>query len=183
MSVQDYGLSKRRRDIVARLFAQLTGAQVVWANEPEPQVDPMSKTLITLRVRGIETKDYWEKLTSNPLSTANTNTQLGNQSVAAVEVKIESFDPYQYADQVYQSLVTRLYRDRFRAILHTANIAVGDHGDLQEVPTTYDNRVISAAVGTIRLAFADSDPLTDTLDTWIELINGSATPSIPGTFT
>jgi hypothetical protein len=182
VSVQDYGLSKRRRVIIATLFSQLTGTAVVWANEPDPQFDPMSKAMITLRIRNIETKDCWEKLTSNSSTLTNTSTQLGNQSVADIEVKIESFDPYQYADQIYQSLVTRLYRDRFRAILHQANCAVGDHGNLQEVPTTYDNRVISAAVGSIRLAFADSDPLTDQLDSWIEFINGSATPSIPGTF-
>jgi hypothetical protein len=179
MSAQDYGLSKRRRDIITRLFAQLTGCQVVWNNEPDVQIDPMSKTLITLKIRGIETKDCWEKLTSD--SATSTNTQLGNQSVADIEVKIESFDPYVYADQVYQSLVTRLYRDRFRAILHEANCAVGDHGNLQELPTTYDNRVISAAVGSLRLAFADSDPLTDTLDTWIEVVDTDNI--IPGTFT
>lgn len=179
MSVQDYGLSKRRRVIISGLFSQLTGTQVVWANEPDPQIDPMSKALITLRIRSIQTKDYWELITVD--NAVNTSTQLGNQAVADIEVKIESFDPYVYADQIYQSLTTRLYRDRFRAILYQANCAIGNNGDLQELPTTYDNRVISAAVGSIRLAFADTDPLTDTLDTWIQSVDTGNI--IPGTFT
>ena len=178
MSVQDYGLSHRRRKVIQNLFSQLTGVTCTWDNEPDPQFDPISKALITLKLKGIETKDCWEKLTSD--SSTSTDTQLGNQSVANIEVKIESFDPYVFADQIYQSLVTRLYRDRFRAILHNANVAVGDHGNLQELPTTYDNRVISAAVGSIRLAFADSDPLTDTLDTWIEVVDTNNI--IPGSF-
>lgn len=169
MTVQDFGLSKRRRDILVNLIEQITGVQVCWANEPLPQISGDSKVLITLRIRGIQSKDSWEKITVD--TPTNTQTRLGGQSVATVEVKIESFDPEYYADQVFQGLTTRIYRDRFRAILHTANLAVGDNSDWQDLPTIYDNRVISAGAGSLRLAFADLDPFTDELDTWIETVN------------
>lgn len=178
MTVQDFGLSKRRRDILTNLVGQLTGLQVCWANEPLQQVAGDLKVLITLRLRTINSVDCWEKITTD--TATNTQTRLGNQSVATVELKVESFDPEYYADQVFQSLTTRIYRDRFRAILHTANMAIGDNSDWQDLPTSYDNRVISAGVGSIRVAFADLDPLTDELDTWIETVNGDNT--VPGTF-
>jgi hypothetical protein len=185
VTVQDFGLSKRRRDVLARLLEQLSGVPVVWANEPLIQIPGDIKALITLKIRTIQTKDSWEKITTS--TTVSTQTRLGNQSVATVEVKIESFDPEIYADQIFQSLTTRMYRDRFRAILHTGNMAIGDNSDWQDLPTVYDNRVISCGAGSIRLAFADLDPLTDTLDTWIETVNaGQPSPGdtniIPGDF-
>jgi hypothetical protein len=169
VAVQEFGLSKRRRDILARLLEQLSGVPVVWANEPLIQIPGDVKALITLKIRTIQTKDSWEKITVD--TPTATKTRLGNQSVATIELKIESFDPEYYADQIFQGLTTRMYRDRFRAILHTGNMAIGDNSDWQDLPTVYDNRVVSAGAGSIRLAFADVDPLTDTLDTWIQTIN------------
>ena len=178
MSVQDFGLSKRRRDILAGLLEQISGVQTVWANEPLPQVSGDPRALITLSVRNIGTLDTWESFTVD--TGTNTQTRLGGQNVASVQLLIESFDVEIYAHQIYSSLTTRIYRERFRDILHSANMAIGDDSSWQELPTSYDNRVISAGAGAIRLAFADMDPVTDTLDTWIEKINGSSTaPVVP----
>lgn len=176
-----FGLDKDRRKIFADLLSQLSGHPVVWKNEPMPQFG-VTKQMITLRLRGVRTLgDGWEVITDN--NNENTDTRIGAQRVADIECLVESFDPYIQAQETYLKMTNRLYRDRFREILHEANIAAINNSDAVDLPTTYDNRVITAAQGTIQLAMCDLDPETDQWDTWIETVDGSSTAIIPGSFT
>lgn len=171
MPLQGFGLNKRRRDVLANLATQLTGVPCRWDADPDFQEDPLAKAKITFRVRNTHSTSEWDKITVD--SGTATTTQLGAQRTAIIEVKVESFDVETTAPEIYYMLTTRIYRDRFRAILHDANMAANTNADALDLPTHYDVRVISACVGSLEIGYAEMDPFTDQLDTHIDTVNGN----------
>lgn len=169
MPIQGFGLNKRRRDIFANLVTQLTGVPCRWDADPDFQEDPLAKAKITFRVQRTKSMSEWDKITND--SGTATTTQLGAQRVAVLECKIESFDVEITAPEIFYLLTTRIYRDRFRAVLHDANMAVGTNSDAMDLPTHYDVRVVSACIGTIELAYAELDQYTDQFDTHIDTVS------------
>lgn len=173
---QGFGLNKQRRTALADLMTQLVGVPVYWNTDPRPQVDPISRAIIQLRLRSTNSTDEWDLITSDQSSTATRNpgrtiTQIGAQRTHAIEVIVESYNPDVQAHEIYYTLTTRIYRDRFRAILHASNLAVATNGDAVDMPTTYDQHLVSACAGSLEINSTDLDLVSDDLDTYIETVN------------
>ena len=158
------------------LIRQLTGVPSYWATEPRPQVDPVSRAIIQLRVRSTQSTDEWELITTDQSSTATRDpgrkiTQAAAQRTHVIEVIVESFDPNVQAHEIYYLLTTRIYRDRFRAIMHSANMAVATNADAIDMPTTYDMHLFSVCAGSLEINAVDLDLMSDDWDTNIESVN------------
>src|SRR6185503_19569555 len=98
MAAQGFGINKARRTIFVELIRQLCGGPAYWSTEPRPQVDPVSRAIIQLRVRGTHSTDEWELITTDQSSTATRDpgrkiTQAAAQRTHVIEVIVESFDP------------------------------------------------------------------------------------------
>lgn len=176
MSAQGFGITKLRRSILAQLIQQLSGVPVCWATEPRPMVDPISRALITLRLRSTNSTEEWDLITEDMSSTSTrspgrTVTRMGAQRTHTIEVIVESFDPDVYAHEIYYTFTTRMYRDRFRAILHTAGLAIATNADAIDLPTVYDKHLFSTCAGSLELNSVDVDLVSDDLDTSIESVN------------
>ncbi len=176
MSANGFGINKARRTIFVDLIRQLVGVPAYWSTEPRPQVDPVSRAIIQLRVRGTHSTDEFELITTDQSTTATRNpgrtiTQVAAQRTHTIEVIVESYDPDVQAHEIYYTLSTRIYRDRFRAIMHKANMAVSTNGDAIDMPTTYDMHLFSVCAGSLALNVVDKDLVSDDLDTTIESVN------------
>ena len=176
MAAQGFGINKARRTIFVDLIRQLTGVPAYWSTEPRPQVDPVSRAIIQLRVRGTRSTDEWELITTDQSSTATrspgrTITQAAAQRTHTIEVIVESYDPDVQAHEIYYLLTTRIYRDRFRAIMHSANMSTATNADAIDMPTTYDMHLFSACAGSLDLIVVDLDLVSDDWDTVIETVN------------
>jgi hypothetical protein len=88
-----------------------------------------------------------------------------------VEVIVESFNPDVQAHEIYYMLTTRIYRDRFRAILRQANMAPATNSDAIDMPTTYDMHLFSVCAGSFEVNTVDLDMVSDDYDTTIDSVN------------
>jgi len=178
MPAQGFGLNKVRRTILTDLIRQLVAVPAYWSTEPRPQIDPVSRAIIQLRVRSTNSTAEWEPITqdqepTDPRSPGRTITQMGAHRTHTVEVIVESFNPDVQAHEIYYALTTRIYRDRFREILDVANMCVATNSDAIDMPTTYDMHLVSACAGTLLINAVDLDLVSDDLDTYIEVVNGT----------
>jgi hypothetical protein len=176
MSAAGFGINKARRTILGNLISQLMSIPVCWDSEPRPQIDPISRALITLRIRSTKSTSEWDLITTDQSSTATrdpgrTITQIAAQRTHTIEVVVESWDPDVMAHELYYKLTTRIYRDRFRAIMHTANIAVATNSDAIDLPKTYDQHSFSSCAGSLEVNSTDLDLVSDDLDTYIDSVN------------
>lgn len=176
MPAQGFGLNKVRRTILTDLIRQLVAVPCYWSTEPRPMVDPVSRAIIQLRVRSTNSTAEWELITTDqadndPRSPGRTITQMGAHRTHTVELIVESFNPDVQAHEIYYALTTRIYRDRFRAILDTANMCVATNSDAIDMPTTYDAHLFSVCAGTLQINAVDLDLVSDDLDTTIESVN------------
>lgn len=158
-------------DVINSLIADLTEVPDVTMNPgPIGAVSYDTDHQITWDVKAMQSigeDNFIRKF--DQLLDKNVVTQVGHRKFV-LSVKVESFDPAWDAFEALERLRTRIIRPSSRARLLEKGMTVSSAEATSPLPTTYDQRMISAASLDIHmlLRFADVDATDD--GNWIETV-------------
>lgn len=161
----------------------VAGLNCWWAKDPDSMVAPQEGAKVTLDLRSIKSLGIDDQIqtfnnTGNPLTST---ISVGNQGMRDVvlSVKCEMYDLSAEAMEVLDTLRTRFMAPDASASLNAINIAWQGCEDAHDLPTTYDNRVVSVAQMDVRLSALNSYVWTSSPGTgWVDTV----VPPV-GTFT
>jgi hypothetical protein len=143
------------KEALRQLFAAFTPYQstsVVWANDPQPIVGDCDAAKITLQLMSISQNgidDFTQQYndTGNPATSTLTSTTVGQRDVV-IQVKVEVYDFTIEACEVldFMQFMFRAASTTFGyAALNAVGLAWADNTKAVQLPTSYDNRVVSCA--------------------------------------
>lgn len=148
------------RTALLALIERLSGhAQVVWRDQADPFIDPTTNTIVRLHLRGFQSVATPEarrrEIGTAPSITIATD--IVDQKVFTLVVLVECLDQEVTAVEVSERIRTRLYRPASLAALRAVDCGLQLVGASQDLRTTYDKRVVSAASFDVRLAWLQVD--------------------------
>ena len=160
-------------DGLMTILQPLTGlspAACLWGLRPERQVNAGDFARVTMRNRGILPRGTDQHIrTIDPTTGLMSVQQLGQRDIR-VTILAESFAPQLAAAEILENVRTGLYDEDVVNALNAIGLAFQRCVVTSELPTVYDEEVISAAVMDLYLG---GFKLTDAKSaTWIETING-----------
>lgn len=125
-----------------------------WKVAPRPMVSPTLQAEAILQISRIKSlgKDE-ERLT---FSSPDQTTTISGNRIFVLTVRVEAYagtEAWQYCS----NLVTRIQRLQNLAALRAGDCALVDSSEILELPTFYDNRLVSSAQVDITFAYAVND--------------------------
>jgi len=171
---------------VLALIAGITGIPWIWDGDPEPNVSrvggAMGKigriNILAIKTNGVDDA----RMTYNAVNDALQEEDCGNR-VVTLSLKVESYDDNQTSYDILELLRTRIRRSVYRDQLWALNLALVDVIPMANSGTIFDNRDVYVSTLDIKLAQGISDS-TDMPEVggYIQTVNGSQSPIIPGPF-
>lgn len=159
----------------------LLATSVVWEKDPEPFISPVDNAIVKLNLlsyssRGID--DVTRTFTSG-MSPFLTTVQQGLRSVN-LQIKVEVYNKSSEAVEVLETIRTALKNLNNIYALNALGLALFSIGPTIDLPTHYDNRVVSVASMTISLGATSTYTETPSVDGWMDTVNTDDT--VPGDF-
>lgn len=169
----------------------LLATSVSWDHDPEGMVSDVDTIQVTLLLRtfvqyGTDDRRFTFTNITDPAHSTYQNDVVGQRSTTLV-VRAESYNRSSEAGELLELLRTRLQRNSVLYALNAINLAYQTSRLITDLPTIYDNRVVSVAVLEIDLSAISVDLGTiqnggfETGQGWIDTVDGNNI--IPGTIT
>lgn len=165
----------------------LTGllvTSVIWENDPNPFVSPTDNAIVKFKItsyggRGIDDviRTYTGPAGSDPAFL--TTVQQGLRSFN-LQVKAETYNKSSEAVEVLETLRMALRNLENINTLNGLGISLFNIGDTLDLPTHYDNRVVSAAIMTVYMGATNTYTQAPSLDGWVDTVNTD--DFVPGDF-
>jgi hypothetical protein len=132
-------------------------AHVVWRDERAPFVaDGVIVRLHLRSVQGVGTPEPREREDLDDVG-AEIKTDIVEQKTATLSILVECFDQVVTAHTLLEKMRTRFWRPWALTRLREVDCAVLRSDPTQDLPTSYDNRVWSAAAFDLRLGWVTVD--------------------------
>ncbi len=173
------------------IISSLTGladGETFWVNDPNPYPGAESRAQVKLKLFSLSTIGIDEHRTAfNPPGYPDqtlVTTEIGNREVM-ISILVEMYDLSAEACELCDAIRTGLRAAAVRDMLNGINLALEATTTTKMLPTTYDNRVISAASFDIQFGgIASVISHVETNQGWIDHLNGAplATAIVPGNF-
>lgn len=164
----------------------LTKNGVYWDLDNEPPVNDVDRARVRMRVRGyapVGSDEHVYTYTPGgaPPGTATfTTTEAGNRNIQ-ISIIAEAYSKGIEATEILEKIRIRLNADVTASALNALGLAFQHARVTADLPTTYDNRVVSVASMDLFLGGVASYSATQTGQGWIDTVN--TTDSVPGTLT
>lgn len=164
---------ERLREVVY----DLTGIQVVLdPAEPDVIVTETGKIYLDIKAGGVLGEDNFVRVYDSGLDSI-VNYHTGNR-LFTMSVKMESYDAAVNAHETLELLRTRLQRDKNLARLRERGMTVAKSEPVVDLPTSYDNRVVSVSAVDFHMALRFSEETT----AWLSELTGTRLDHIGGTY-
>lgn len=138
----------------------VAGLNMVWAKDPQFQTNADDAALVTLSLRSIKSNGIDDRVqsfnnTGNPSTSTLQLTQTGQRDVI-LGIKVEMYDASAEATELLDTLRTRFMSEDGSLSLTAIGIAYQGCEAAVDLPTSYDNRVVSVAQMDVRLSGLNS---------------------------
>lgn len=178
-------------DYLERLFAAVpafltvaTGiTNVTWDTDPEKAVNPLQKARLKLSMSSQVDSGVDELRYSFDTTTSKQYVSQNGLRIVTLQIVAESFSPKLSAWSIIERVRSRTHgaRRTHTKELRDANVSLNELGKTIKLPTSYDNRVISACAADLTLNVAAVLPEVES--DWVEattpVVNGGpATPAV-----
>ena len=164
----------RVQDTVKAWIRECTGINdVTWHNEPQGNISPVVKARVNLTMRNVVDSGQDEiRREADRMNNTQSVAQVGIRLVT-VQIKVEAFTQLTSAFTILERIRSRSQgqRQNHGRLLKLGNISVNEMRQSINLPTFYDNRVISAAAADF--VFNVASVLPSKPEDWVEDVNAS----------
>lgn len=163
-------MNRDLRNALADLFAKVTGWQVRWDNAPEDFISPSPGCLLELSTFGMRKLGCDELRRTTLASPARITEDVVGQRIATLALRLDVYDSDLEALDLLDDLVSATHFERVRALFTELSMAVADIGEIRDLRTVKDTRVISSASVDLRVSWAKRRSDREVVPTWIETV-------------
>lgn len=164
--------------IIAPLTGLSSPTSVLWANDPQPMISDIDQAKVTIKLtsigaNGIDEARYTftdNSELSPPAPSLFETSEVGQRDVV-LSLRAEVFEAGAEAVEILDAVRTGLRKQSTADALNGILLAVQTMEPTVDLPTTYDNRVVSVASMDVKLAGLAQSSETEVGFGWIDTVN------------
>lgn len=162
------------------LVQPMTGLQatsVVWDKDVQPFISDIDQAKVTLSLKqyqplGVDEHRYTYTPGNSPPVNSTFETEEVGQRTVCLSIRCEVFSQSAEAAEILDAIRTQIHADVNVEALTAVGLAYQKTQQSNDLPTTYDRRVVNVAVLDIYFGAAATYSNTQTGFGWIDTVNG-----------